>query len=547
MEVRLAKLIKLRIDKEADPENRRISVELVNPEDTYKVDSTRTDKAGVYSVDSQLKQAGKQLSSLESKFDSNNNDLTVILNKKYKLTLGVYDETLANLVLTNTQEKKNLAEGTLRTYDESNIDYVELHLKWNRFWSAMQKEILNNQNQNELAKTNTQFNSYFGDVLSQLSQDLKKPYDAINDERALVKKDLGQLLLILGDFYSNFIPEDQRGQIKSHIEAMMAAKKQEDDAMKAQPFHKRVYLKYNKLADKLNEMHLRVRSMSKRLARFVPKLPKVAYVNGKGDASKKFDNDLTVTRITHNAKNLYQANSIYRDNLRKLAKKFLDIKGNLARRSRSFSIKALVNKYKYKPLDSYTIVGMVYNRRNVLRFNGNAKILKAQCSYLLTHELTKNQFSVILNNNDKDGILSVSAYGQPAIEINAENAFINNKKISFPYKYENKEKLVKLVVKKIFNGVSLEIENELLVECYQDSKACIVALTRFSTGKVNGLLGRSNQDGENKDEDHWYVDKSCKLPNVQLKAPSTEAIKTCYSAYGRHRKSLFKKAYGVIH
>lgn len=543
LELRFANLIKLRIDKEADPENRRISVELVNPEG-YTADSTSTDKNGIYKVESQLKKSGTQLAKLQSTFDSNNNVLNVILNDKYQLNLGVDTEKLADLSIVNLKENnKKLATGIMRVYEgDDDINYLELNLKWNRFWATMKKEILKDQNNNDDA--NPQFNSYLGDKFGVISKDLKSGYDAMAEERALVKKDCGQLLFILGDFYSHFLSSERRAQLAAYVEQKLKERKEADAAINALPFHKRVYKRYNQVSEALTKVYMKVRSISKRLARRVPKLPKIEY-NSSVDG---FDNNVIITRATRHAENLYQANAIYRNGIRKLSERFLNAKGNLARNTKAISTRALINKYKYRPLDSYTVVGMVFNRRNVIRFNGQARTLKTSCKYLLTHDLAKNRFSVILNNNRNDeGVLSVYAYGRPAIEINGESAFISSKKIALPYSYTNKDKDADITVSKIQNGVRLEIEDELLVECYHDSHSCVVGVTRFSTGKVNGLLGRSKYDADTKDENYWFVDNQCKMQaNKQPIAPNKEAIKTCYHTFGRHRNSILKDAFEVF-
>ncbi len=192
------------------------------------------------------------------------------------------------------------------------------------------------------------------------------------------------------------------------------------------------------------------------------------------------------------------------------------------------------------------MIGHVYNKRNVLAFNGELRQLKAKCNYLLAHELAKNQFTVILNNNDKQGVISVSAYGQPAIEINGNQAFVNNKAISLPYRVEVSSKSAEINVRRTHNGVSVEVNKDLLVTCYEDSNSCTVGITRWYTGKVAGLLGESTQDLANVNEDYWYLDNTCKLPNVSAKKPSDEAVKACYALFGKHRKSPFRDAFLVI-
>lgn len=543
LEVRLAKLIKLRIDKEADPENRRISVELVNPDSALTAKAVRTDNAGIYKVQSDLSRSGSALSTLVSTFDSNNNVLKVVLNNKYQLNLGVFSEKLADLSITNLVANKKLATGTMRVYeDENDINQIELNLKWSRFWAEIKKEIVKDTTGH--AQANQQFNSYAGDVLAVLSSDLKLGYDAMAQERSEVKTDVGKFLFILGEFYSHILPPQQRAQLAAIVEQKLKERKEANEAINALPFHKRVYTRYNQVSETLAKISLRLRAISKRLGRKVPKLPLIKY-NSSVDG---FDNNVVITRAARHAENLYQANAIYRNGIRKLTERFLTAKGNLARNTKSLSTRALINKYKYRPLDSYTMVGMVFNRRNVIAFSGNSRILSSNCRYLLTHDLVRNKFSVVLNHNTKhQAVLSVFAYGEKnSIDINGEHAFIDNKKIALPYKFENKAKDAQLVVKRIHNGVRLEIEDELLVECHQDSNACIVGLTRFSIGKVNGLLGRSNYDPDRNGDDYWFLEKTCtKVASPRPVKPNREAIRTCYETFGRHRKCIFKDAFEV--
>jgi len=85
----------------------------------------------------------------------------------------------------------------------------------------------------------------------------------------------------------------------------------------------------------------------------------------------------------------------------------------------------------------------------------------------------------------------------------------------------------------------------LEVCCNEDSRSCSVALTRWFSGKVNGFLGSSNNVNEHFEEDYWHAGE-CKLVNLQLKKPSEEAVKTCYSIFGNHRKAFFSNSFSLI-
>ena len=100
----------------------------------------------------------------------------------------------------------------------------------------------------------------------------------------------------------------------------------------------------------------------------------------------------------------------------------------------------------------------------------------------------------------------------------------------------------KITITRQYNSVCAEVKNDMEICCNKDSKSCSVALTRWYTGKVNGLLGKSNYDRDEVEEDNWYLESSCKLPNIKLKEPVPEAVQTCYSIFGKHSKAIFRDA-----
>ena len=149
--------------------------------------------------------------------------------------------------------------------------------------------------------------------------------------------------------------------------------------------------------------------------------------------------------------------------------------------------------------------------------------------------------SFIINKNDSPFILSVSAYGKDPIDISYDKASINNKEISLPYAAEND----KVRVSRLYNGICVNVNNDMDVCCNKDSKSCTVGITRWYTGKLNGLLGRSNYEREDKEEDSWFLDASCKAQKLKLKEPSDAAVSTCHSVFGKHRRSVFRSALTV--
>jgi uncharacterized protein YdcH (DUF465 family) len=385
---------------------------------------------------------------------------------------------------------------------------------------------------------NDKFNSLFGDVYDSLSDELKPAVENVRNTRKMVSEDFKKVLFLNLDFYTNFYPP-----LKQKLMAMQAGTK---EIKEEQPLYKRVFEAYNNLAHKLSHLSLKLRKVSKPLSRYIPRLPVLKYnPDSETKNIKPFANDLTLTRPTYNALTLYQFSAEYRDYVRKMGNNVLNYKGNAVRNLDGFSVKALINKYKLRKLSDFTMVGTVYNRRNIVAFNGESKSLRAKCKYLLAHELRKNQFSVILNPNDQQAIVSVGALGQQAIDISYTKASVNGQDVALPYyvKVENKGVIT---VTRSNSGVCLSVNNDMKVCCYEDSKSCTVALTRWYTGRVNGLLGKTNNNLDDGEEDRWFLDGTCKLPNIQLKKPTTTAVKSCYMVFGKHRKSFFRNSFMLV-
>lgn len=565
LSIRLAKLLRFTVDKEYDPENRRIRLELESPDQNdYFVETlSNLNSENVYDVRSSLfqKSTGQVISTLDSRFDSNNNVFNVNLDaikarQQYSLNVGIYNESLANAAIKHTSNNNQLlGVGSLQIVNvndpsitvENDNRYLQLSLKWNRLWNKIYSDILANQVDSSRASENEQFNSYFGDVYGTFVNDLKQTYEKIKADRRQVRSELKQLVLMIVDFYSNFLPSEMKNKLVNDFRRRQEESVEEDKKFDQLPLYKRLFARYNSLAQRLNRLHFKVRSFSKTLSRYIPRLTMISY--NKDDQlnrmARQFDNNLVAHRPIYNARNLYQFNAEYRDTLRRLGNRILSVKSNLLRNIQGANIRSLVNKYKLRSLSDYTIAGHVFNRRNLVTFNGESKLLKSRCKFLLAHELTRNQFSVILNSYTDKAWLSISAYGQPSIDITPNSASINNRPLSLPHTVELKDKNARIVVKRSFNSVSVEVNKDLLVTCYEDSKSCSVALTRWYTGKVNGLFGKSNFNSENVEEDYWFLDKNCRLPNFVMKNPSDESVKACYSVFGKHRKAVFRNAIQV--
>ena len=304
-------------------------------------------------------------------------------------------------------------------------------LRWNRLWADIQRDLLGG-NAGSIARESDKFNSYFGDVYAELSTDLKSSMDSLRKERLEVEKDFKNIFYIVADSYSKYIPahlrnENKQNELKAFVEMQM---NNSEDVL---PLYKRFFRVYNELAERLLEVSLKIRKYSKRLSRFVPRLPIVEY--NKEQLTKEvrpFENNLVVSRPTLFARNLYQFNAEYRDYVRKFGENLLFVKRSLARSIDGISLRALINKYKYRSARDYTHVASVYNKRNVIGFDGEQKTLQSKCRYLLAHEMHKNRFSVVLNFNDSPYLISVLAYGQKSIDLGFSKAAIDSKPVSLP-------------------------------------------------------------------------------------------------------------------
>lgn len=515
--VRLGKMVKFVVDKESNPEQRKISLELVSPDVTkYTSESTTVNTNNKYIVKSTMKQGSNVMSEMISTFDSDSNKFEVKITgngKTYTMNFGVFNETLMNIYLVNESEQKVLGLASLGVVRHNDvIDHTDLTLsaRWNRFWYDIQSCIMGGQGMENKAIENGQFNSYFGDIYSVLSGDLKDAVDGFKQERMAISRDLG-------------------------LDSWM--KSQNDDM----PLYKRFFRSYNVLAHKLTEISLRIRAYSRRLSTLIPRLPVYEYNN----EQQKYDNNLVIRRPTLNARNLYQFNAEYRNYLKLMSENVLSIKSSLSRNTDGMSIKALINKYKYRSLDDYTLVGNVFNRRNIIGFDGEQTLLQSKCRYLLAHETHKNRFSVVLNFNDNPYIISVFAYGQKPIDIGYNKVAIDSKSVSIPQTIMLGENGL-ITVTKTNVGVCVEVNSDLRVCCYEDSMSCTVATTRWFTGKLNGILGNVNKNVETVEESKWYLDNTCSFPNRNLLRPTNEVVKQCYSLFGKQSKSLMRDALMVL-
>lgn len=437
-----------------------------------------------------------------------------------------------------------MATGSIKVNNQYTHHEVELNLKWNRLWSRLQNDIMANQNQSNKVQPSKYSKSYFGDVFNSVVSDFNLTLQSAHKESQFIADDLKNSFEFLKDFYNNLnLKENESNEDSfSDFESM--------DQFDTNSLGNYLLIVYNRYAEITNEFNsltqpnIKVYSpefsdLFEKYFQKNPKLPRI-YYNDEYHQSL-FDNNLILKRRTLNADNLFKLIAEYRNELKEIANEILESKmEDFKEPEEKISLYDLYNKEE----NNFKIVGHVFNRRNILTFNGESKTLKSKCKYLLTHELTKNKFSVILNQNTDNTFLGISALGQPLIEITDQKAFINGKQIALPYLNDVQDK-GRILVKKNLNSISVQVNNDLLVICYQDSKSCSISLNNWFTGKVNGLLGRSSFNLDNVNEDYWYLDKTCKLPNIQLKKFTNDSLKVCYSIFGKNEKSIFKNAVQV--
>ncbi len=549
LSLRVAELLNFVVDKEYDPNNRRISLELYNRADSgYQVEAKSNFENDVYTVQGILKKGGKSVSSIKSVYDSINTNLNVqvdafVTKKNYQLNFGLLNESFAIGNLKQDGKFVGIASVELAPVKLSEslvLHDLVLNLKWNRFWHNFQENLLGGID-SPSASQGDAFNSYFGDVYAELTSDLKPILDSIKQERSLIKLDLVRLAGLQLEFYGSVIPaaEQKRQEMMQSLMANKMAPVEPEV-----PLYKRIFQRYNSLADRVNICHEQVyQSKFRILSRLIPRLSRISY-NAENNKSQ-FENNFQIRKRISRASNLYQFNAEYRDRVRRFGSAILKFKSLLVRDIKGISLRALINKYKYRSIRyDYTAVGSVFNKRNIIGFGGESESLHTKSRYLLAHDTSKNRFSVILNYEDNQAnTLSVYFYGKGPIGISHDKATVNNKVVALPQEI-SLENGKSIYIGKIHNGICVHVDHEVKVCCYEDSNSCTIALTRWWYGKVNGLFGKTNNFPQKLKQEDWAVDK-VDFRKAQLKPSADDAIKKCYYLFGKHRRSPFKSAFMV--
>jgi len=230
LSVRVGKVLQLTVDKEYDPEQRRIALHLASPDASqYTIAATTSDAQGLHTVQGTLSKQGRALSTLTSRFDARQTRFDVTIqglatSHNYNLNFGVFNESLATAELTDLTSQQTLGRTSLALVHNDETDSHELVLssRFNRFWRQLQADILGGDD-SHLAKQSPDYNSYFGDVYAEVTEELKPVVAAHRAQRAAIVSDLRNLAGILADFYSNFLGPQRRREFQRNQMAQMAA------------------------------------------------------------------------------------------------------------------------------------------------------------------------------------------------------------------------------------------------------------------------------------------------------------------------------------
>ena len=539
LSIRLAKLIRFSVENEFDPVNRRISMSLFNPDDAnFSLEKSEKFENNIFKVESQLKTKSSILSTMVSTFDSKNNKLNVLVDAKksgasYEFDFGIFNETLANAVVSKNGNAVGIASISIGA--QKNLVFL---LKWNRIWNEMKRDILG---ENELKNKDAE--SHFGRVYSVLAEDLNPIAEYNKQEREAILNDLKNFALIRLQFLTSFIPEEY----KDNVESLKARYSKYvlpsfEPTPQSSATDYRLAERYNELVAKLSTLDNQAQNSFQMLSNAVPTLPEVEYnkVN-----NSNFEHNLVISQKLKLSRNLYQLATAIRNRQKETADRMLQSKGDLATNPIGLSYKAIINKYKFRSLNDYTLVASVYNRRNIIGFDGEHKVLQSKCRYLLAHELHKNRFSVVLNFNENAYPLSVFAYGGKSFDLSYDRAAIDGKPVSLPHSLKIADKGV-VSIRRTNVGVCVEVNNDLKVCCYEDSFSCTIAVTRWFSGKIDGLLGRADNNPEVISDANWFLQSSCKAPTSILKKSNDDAVSTCFNLFGQHKNSLYVDAFQVL-
>jgi hypothetical protein len=558
--IQIAKVLKLTVDKGVDNDDRKISIEFNNPSSNeYKLEATSTVDDSLYKVVGKLSKNAQSISQLTSSFDSNKNQLNATIQSlnpdnqnKYELSTSLLDEKTFKAVVVNNQKK--VIDATLSIVKDENKNFyyeisypkLKLNLNWSRFWSQLKKEILDSRDVYE----NDKFNSYFGDAYSQLKSELTQPCVNSKDGLSNIGQDFATLIFIEAASYEKYLSpfpifNRRYSQVKygiqnSFIEVDEDDDEDDDDDEEDDYSNGSILSRYNQFANRFNNMESNSPVYYYLYnSNTVPRLPIIYYEYN--SFSGQLDNSLTVSLEKFNTDNLYQLNSQYRDFLRQLADKVLTIKSAMIK---SKNLMAMRNEYTLSA--DFKLVGHIHNRRNIIQFNGNFNALQTRCQYLLAHDIHRNKFSIILNN-DKDKstpqiffhtIGKKFAFSSNKVEVDDES-------IALPAFYTSTNGQDKVSIRRSVNSICVDLNDDAKVCCYDDSNSCTVTLNRFYTGRVNGLLGKGNEIDESE-ESKWFLGDKCEYRNLPLKNPSIEASKICYQLFGQHLSSPFRSSFRTV-
>ena len=541
LQIRFSDLINFVIDNQVDPHDKKISIEISNRAggSGYKLAASSRNENDIYITRGTLRKDNKDVSSITSWFDSENTKLNVKLNgsetkSNYEFNFGLYNESTAvgsmkqNGEFVETMSIRLIPLNKAKPFGTQEL---VLNIKWNDFWKNLEKTILGDS-----SESLTNGTSYLRYVYNELRGEFKPILQSINNGRDNTLDDVKNTIL----YELEYIGLAPRLPEKNFPKDTKAVSLEDEEEITDEMFYKQFFESYNRIVNKLNSIReISYKSNIKLLTALIPKLSKISYNHGN---STSFENNIEIRQYIPRASNLYQLRTESRNDVRRFAAALESIQSlSLMQPIELLSLEAVNNRYKYRTVrHGYSSVGTVYNKRNIIGFGGEFESIHTQSRYLLAHDMTENRFSIILNNSSQSDILSIYLYGKGPIGISYEKVTYNNTLVSLPFeiKHENGE----INIGRSNNGICVNSNNDITVCCYQESTSCSIALSKWWYGKVNGLLGNSNNYPQKLRQEDWSVNK-VDFRKAVLKPSTEEAVEKCSKYFGDN--SFFSNTFVV--
>jgi hypothetical protein len=541
LQIRVSDLISFVIDNQDDPHDKKISIEISSRAggSGYKLVTSSRNENDIYITRGLLRKDGKDVSSVTSSFDSENTNLNVKVNgletkSNYEFNFGLYNESTA---VGNMKKNGEFVETMsiqlvpLNKAKPFGSQELVINVRWNDFWKNFEKTILGDS-----SESLTNGTSYLRYVYNELKDEFKPIFQSIKNGRDNTLADVKNYILYELEYLGVITPLPE----KDLPELTKTVSLEDDEEITDELFYKRFFDRYNRIVGKLNSIReISYKANMKLLAALIPKFSKISYNH---ENSSTFENNIEIRKYISRAANLYQLRAEGRNDVRRFAAGLQSLQSlTLMQPIEILSIEAINNRYKYRTVrHGYSSVGTVFNKRNIIGFGGEYESIHTQSRYLLAHDMTENRFSVILNNSSQSEILSIYMYGKGPIGIGYERVSYNGTQVSLPFeiKHENGE----IFIGRSNNGICVKSHNDVTVCCYQESTSCSVALSKWWYGKVNGLLGNSNNYPQKLRQEDWSINK-VDFRKAVLKPSTEEAVEKCHKFFGDY--NLFSNAFVV--